>query len=63
MTLEERVNLVINMCDREVKRQEVLMRCAEANDRDADWIRHFDLQGMYGQIRDILNGTWDVSDY
>lgn len=29
MTLEERVNLVINMCDREVKRQEALMRCAE----------------------------------
>ena len=63
MTIEERVNLVINMCDREVKRQEVLMHCAEKKGRDSDWIRHFDLQGMYAQIRDILNGTWDVNNF
>lgn len=60
MTLEERVNIVIRMCDREIERQEVLMRCAEYHDNDHEWLRRYDLQGVYMTILDILNGSYEL---
>ena len=60
MTLEERVNIVIRMCDREIERQEVLMRCAEHHDNDHEWLRRYDLQGVYMTILDILNGSYEL---
>ena len=53
---QDRINLVLSICNREIERQEVLMRCAEAKDNDALWLRHYDLQGVYQTIRDILTG-------
>ena len=54
---QERINLVLNICNREVERQEVLMRCAEARDNDSLWLKHYALQGVYQTIRDILTGA------
>ena len=53
---QDRINLVLGICNREVERQEVLMRCAEAKGNDALWLKHYDLQGVYQTIRDILTG-------
>ena len=53
---QDRINLVLSICNREIERQEVLMRCAEAKDNDALWLKHYDLQGVYQTIRDILTG-------
>ena len=53
---QDKINLVLSICNREVERQEVLMRCAEAKDNDASWLKHYDLQGVYQTIRDILTG-------
>lgn len=63
MTLEERVNIVINMCRSEVDRQEVLMRCAEHHDNEHEWLRRYDLQGVYKTILDILTGNFDLENY
>lgn len=53
---QDRINLVLSICNREVERQEALMRCAEARDNDALWLKHYALQGVYQTIRDILTG-------
>ena len=63
MTLEERVNLVVSMCNREIERQEVLMRCAEHHNNEHEWLRRYDLQGVYKTIHDILNGNFNIEDY
>ena len=63
MTLEERVKLVVNMCDREINRQEVLMRCAEHYVNEHEWLRRYDLQGVYITVRDILNGDFELENY
>ena len=60
MTLKERVTIVINMCNREINRQEVFLRCAEKHDNDKDWIKHYELQGLYITIRDILSGDFEI---
>ena len=52
----ERINIVLNICNREIERQEVLMRCAEVKDNDMLWLKHHDLQSVYQTIRDILTG-------
>lgn len=62
MTLQERVRIVVDMCNREIKRQEVFMACAERHDNDKDWIKHYELQGLYMNIRDILDGTYHIED-
>ena len=51
---QDRINLVLSICNREVERQEAFMRCAEQNGKDADWAKHYELQGVYMTIRDIL---------
>lgn len=60
MTLKERVDIVVNMCNREIERQEVLMRCAEHHDNEHEWLRRYDLQGVYMTIRDILSETYPI---
>jgi hypothetical protein len=62
MTLEERVKLVVNMCDREIERHEVFMRCAEHFQNEHEWLRRYDLQGVYKTVRDILNGDFELDD-
>ena len=54
---KDRVSLVLSVCNREIERQETLMRCAEQHDDDAEWIKHYELQGVYMTIRDILIGN------
>lgn len=63
MTLEERVNLVVSMCKREIDRQEVLMRCAEHHQNDHEWLRRYDLQGIYTTVLDVLTGNFELEDY
>lgn len=63
MTLEERVNLVVSMCKREIDRQEVLMHCAEHNKNDHEWLRRYDLQGVYATVLDVLTGNFELEDY
>ena len=60
MILKERVNIVVDMCNREIERQEVLMRCAEHHDNEHEWLKRYDLQGVYMTIRDILKGTYPI---
>jgi hypothetical protein len=62
MTLEERVKLVVNMCDREIERHKVFMRCAEHFQNEHEWLRRYDLQGVYKTVRDILNGDFELDD-
>ena len=62
MTLKERVDIVVDMCNREIERQEVLMRCAEHHDNEHEWLRRYDLQGVYMTVRDILCGTYHIVD-
>ena len=62
MTLEERVNLIISMCEREIDRQEVLMRCAEQHDNDHEWLRRYDLQGVYKTIHNILTDNFELEE-
>lgn len=59
MTLKERVNIVIDMCNREIDRQGTFMRCAEKHDNDKDWIKHYELQGLYMHVKAILDGEYD----
>lgn len=63
MTLEERVNLVVSMCKREIDRQEVIMRCAEHHQNDHEWLRRYDLQGVYTTVLDVLTGNFELEDY
>lgn len=53
---KDRINLVLNICNREIDRQELFMRCAEHRNDDVDWVKHYELQGVYMTIRDILTG-------
>lgn len=62
MTLQERVNIVVNMCNREIDRQEVLMRCAEHHNNEHEWLRRYDLQGVYKTIYDILTGNFELEE-
>ena len=55
-TNKGRIDLVLSICNREIYRQEVLMRCAERHGKDADWVKHYELQGVYRTIKDILSG-------
>ena len=55
-TNKDRTDLVLSICNREVYRQEVLMKCAEYSGNDADWIKHYEIQGVYRTIKDILAG-------
>lgn len=57
---KDRMELVHSICNREVERQEVFMRCAEHRNDDVDWVKHYELQGVYQTIRDILTG--DLTD-
>ena len=59
MTLEERVKIIVDMCNREIDRQESFMRCAEHHRNEHEWVRHYELQGLYMTIRDILNGDFE----
>ena len=63
MTLEERVNIVIKMCKREIDRQEALMRCAEHKQNDSEWLRRYDLQGVYTTVLDILTGNFELEKF
>ena len=63
MTLQERVNIVLNMCNKEIERQEVLMRCAEHHDNEHEWLRRYDLQGVYMTVRDILSDDFELEEY
>lgn len=63
MTLQERVNIVIDMCNREIDRQEAFMRCAEHHDNEHEWLRRYDLQGVYMTVRDILSGDFKLDEY
>lgn len=60
MTLQERVNIVVNMCSMEIDRQEALMRCAEHHDNEHEWLRRYDLQGVYKTIYDILTDNYEL---
>lgn len=53
---KDRMELVCSICNREVERQEVFMRCAEHRNDDVGWVKHYELQGVYQTIRDILTG-------
>ena len=55
-TNRDRIDLVLSICNREIYRQEVLMRCAEHHGNDADWVKHYELQGVYQTIKNILSG-------
>ena len=52
MKLEERVQIITDMCKREIERQGVFMTLAEKKDKDTDWIKHYELQGLYQTILD-----------
>jgi hypothetical protein len=62
MTLEERVNLVVSICKMEIDRQEALMRCAERRDNDHEWLRRYDLQGVYQTVYNILTGNFELEE-
>ena len=63
MELKERVNIIVSMCNREIDRQEALMRCAELHDNEHEWLRRYDLQGVYKTIHDILTGDFNPEEY
>jgi hypothetical protein len=52
----DRIELALSICNREIERQETLMRCAEVKDDCHEWLRRYDLQGVYQTIKDILTG-------
>lgn len=56
-TNKSRIDLVLSICNREIYRQEVLMRCAENHNNDTDWVKHYEIQGVYRTIKDILSGN------
>lgn len=60
MTLQERVNIVLDMCNREIDRQETFMRCAEHHDNEHEWLKRYDLQSVYMMVRDILSGNFEL---
>ena len=62
MTLEERVNILVNMCKMEIDRQEALMRCAERRNNDHEWLRRYDLQGVYQTVYNILTGNFELEE-
>jgi len=62
MKLEERVKIVTDMCEREIKRQEVFMALAEKKDDDREWLRRYDLQGLYQTVLDILMDKYDFTE-
>lgn len=63
MTLEDRVNIVISICNMEIKRQETFMRLAEHKDKDSDWLKHYSLQNVYESIKHILCGDFSTDYY
>jgi hypothetical protein len=62
MTLEERVKIVTDMCEHEIKRQEVYMTLAEKKDDDKEWLRRYDLKGLYQTVLDILTNEYDFTE-
>lgn len=63
MTLEDRVNVVISICNMEIERQKMFMHLAEHKDKDSDWIRHYSLQNAYENIKHILCGDFSINYY
>ena len=63
MTLQERVNIVLDMCNREIERQEAFMRCAEHYDNEHEWLKRYDLQSVYMMIHNILSGNFELENY
>ena len=62
MTLEERVKIVTDMCEHEIKRQEVYMTLVEKKDDDKEWLRRYDLKGLYQTVLDILTNEYDFTE-
>ena len=62
MRIEERVKIVTDMCEREIDRQEVFMRVAEKKDDDKEFIKRYELQGLYKTILDILTDKIDFEE-
>jgi hypothetical protein len=62
MKFEERVKIVTDMCEREIKRQEVFMTLAEKKNDDREWLRRYDLQGLYQTVLDILTDNYDFTE-
>lgn len=60
MTLQERVKIVVDMCNREIVRQEVFLCCVEHHDNEHEWLRRYDLQGVYMTIRNILSDDFEL---
>ena len=38
------------------------MILAEKKDKDTDWIKHYELQGLYQTILDILTDEYDFTE-
>lgn len=54
INMENRVNIVIDICEREINNQEAFMQLAERHDRQSDWVKHFELRNAYKNIKNIL---------
>ena len=53
---QDRINLVLSICNKEIERQEVFMKWAEAKSDHTLWLKHYELQGVYQTIKVILTG-------
>ena len=62
LSLDERVAITIDLLEDTIKCQESKMKIADKRGNDADYINAYELSSFCEQIKDILDGNYDMTE-
>jgi len=63
LSLDERVVITIDLLKDTIKCQESKMKIADKRGNDADYIKAYELSSFCEQIKDILDGNYDMTEW
>lgn len=63
LSLDERVAITIDLLKDTIKCQESKMKIADKRGNDADYIKAYELSSFCEQIKDILDGNYELESY
>lgn len=62
LPLDQRVAITIDLLKDVMKCQEAKMKIADKKGNDADYIKAYELSSFCEQIKDILDGNYDLTE-
>lgn len=62
LPLDQRVAIIIDLLKDVMKCQEAKMKIADKKGNDADYIKAYELSSFCEQIKDILDGNYDLTE-